>query len=178
MIEFGPDDKLFTGTSLLNDLFDCTTCGLCCMDFDDLPIYASEVEELASHLGLDKQDFKKRFTKDYFKSEGLETSSFRTPCRFLEDRKCMIYSHRPFICRFYPLVVNISTNEAVLSGIYFCPQATQLYEGLIEFYRSRDEMIYGKLMKIEAKSEYSSKGWELKDTQSLITRYLDWIYQS
>jgi Fe-S-cluster containining protein len=177
MLEFNPNDELFLGTSLLNEYFDCANCGFCCKAFETVPIYPEELSSISSHLSLDRFKFKEQYTKPYDEPNTTVLRSFITPCPFLEKKRCVIYPHRPFVCQSFPLVINLEIREAVLSGIYFCPQATQFYEGLIDFYSSHDPSMYRLLINNEKNISLSSLGWKLQENRSIISSYIDWLYR-
>jgi Fe-S-cluster containining protein len=178
MLEFDQDDELFTGTALLNEFFDCSYCGLCCVGFDELQVCPEEISEISKFLSIDECDCISRYTKVVKKDDGKKIHSLVTPCRFYKDKRCRIYSHRPLICKMFPLAINRDKDIAVLSGIYFCPQATQFYEGLFEFCHDKYPEFYDKLKSEEKNLIISSDGWMLSDSSSIISSYIDWLYPS
>ena len=133
MLEFNYDDDLFVGDEILKEFGDCCDCGLCCKFFQPLPFYKNEIKEIADFLGITEDIFYKKYVNAKYKDMDNQEISLKTPCPFLENNNCLIYKNRGFVCRTFPLCINLTTNEAVLSGVYFCPQATQFYEGLLEF---------------------------------------------
>ncbi len=63
----------------------------------------------------------------------------------------------------------------MLSGIYICPQATQFYEGLLQFYKDHAQKIYQKIVAIEQHAEIDEKGMEISGPATLFSPYLDWL---
>jgi Fe-S-cluster containining protein len=141
-------------------------------------MYPEEITDISSYLSIDEDSFIIQFTKPCKNPDEKVTRSLQTPCAFLTDGKCMIYPHRPFVCRAYPLVINRDKKEAILSGIYFCPQATQFYEGLINFCRSRNPKHYQNLITNEKKCNISPTGLLLYDSSLIISSYVDWLHST
>lgn len=176
MLKFDENDELFVGDEILKEFGNCTECGLCCKFFTDLPIYEEEINQTSTLLGLSGEEFKKRYTKIINASEEEIKRSLKTPCPFEKNKRCTIYTHRFFICRTYPLFMNLTTNQAILSGIYLCPQATQFYEGLLEFYKKQNYEFYEQLLKKENQITVDEKGMKIQGKATLFSPYLDWLY--
>lgn len=171
MVDFEPDDELFIGDKILSAFGSCTDCGLCCSYFETITIYPEEIASVAQVLSINKQEF----IENYTKKDEEHTYSLQLPCPFLKNKKCSMYPHRFFICKTFPLCINLNTNEAVLSGIYICPQATQFYEGVLQFYKDHSQKIYQKMIAIEQHAEIGEKGMEISGPASLFSSYLDWL---
>lgn len=171
MLDFEPNDELFVGDKILSDFGNCTDCGLCCSYFESITLYPEEIKSIAKILSITEETFINAYTK-----KQNENSYFlQMPCPFLKNKKCSIYPYRFFICQTFPLCINRSTNKAVLSGIYICPQATQFYEGLLQFYQDHSEDIYQKIIDIERNAEIDEKGMEIHAPSSIFSPYLDWL---
>lgn len=176
MLECDEHDKIFVGDTILAEFWNCRDCGICCRTFEELPMYIDEAKQIATNLGISYKTFKDTFTdKNHNKKDEI---SLKSPCPFLKHNSCSIYSIRGFICRTFPLSINLSTNQAVLSGIYFCPQATQFYEGLIDFLYNTNLTIYHKLIQKEKKLFIDDLGMKIQGTADIFTAYLDWIYNN
>lgn len=175
MLKFDETDELFVGDDILSEFELCTNCGLCCSFFQDLPIYKEEIKMAASFLQINQDLFKKMYMKT---NSDRFTFSLKTPCPFLNQKKCMIYKHRFLVCRTFPLFMNLTTNKAILSGIYFCPQATQFYEGLIEFFKQHDSKLYYLFMEKEKNIEIEKDGMKIQCKASLLYPYLDLLYST
>lgn len=175
MIECAKDDELFVGDDILKEFWDCRDCGLCCKFFQCLPIYKEEIEEMADFIGIDSEVFKKSYTIKI--ESNTDEVSFKIPCQFLSDNTCEIYPVRGFICRTYPLCINLTTNIAVLSGIYFCPQATQFYESLLVFLKEFDIDTYENLLLKEKEFTIKEEGFEIQGSAQVFSQYLDSLYE-
>ena len=170
------DDELYVGDELLQEFSKCLECGLCCKFFDPLPIYNEEIEDLVSTLTTTTTDFKKTYTKRLRRSETIEKVSLKTPCPFQKGNLCQIYDKRWFICRTFPLFINLSKNTGVLSGIYVCPQSTQFYEAMIDFYNTRQPEFYRQFIEKEKQLTIGKNGMKIKGPAAIFSYYLDWLH--
>lgn len=83
--------------------FKCTGCGQCCTHEPGYVwLSAAEIQEIASHLKISKEDFIRRYTRSIFGRISLLESKINFDCVFLKDKKCQIYSVRPKQCRTFP----------------------------------------------------------------------------
>jgi len=176
MLEFDETDELFVGDEILNEFYSCTDCGLCCRFFSNLPIYETEIASVSSFLKISPEQFKQKYTKRINENIEKNRCSLKTPCPFLNGNVCRIYGHRFLVCRTFPLFMNLTKDEAILSGIYLCPQATQFYEALIEFYKQHHIDLFYRLIEKEKDVLLDESGMEIKGTVSLFSPYLDWLY--
>ncbi|RLF56787.1 MAG: hypothetical protein DRN27_09045 [Thermoplasmata archaeon] len=176
MLEFNGDDDLFVGDEILKEYGDCCDCGLCCKYFQPLPFFKEEIKEIADFLGINEDIFYKKYVNAKYKDKDNQEISLKTPCPFLENNNCLIYEHRGFVCRTFPLCINLTTNEAVLSGIYFCPQATQFYEGLLDFLKKNHPTEYKKLILMEKQLQIQEGGLKIQGKSTIFSAYLDWLH--
>lgn len=176
MLEFSEADELFVGDEILKEFGSCTDCGLCCSYFSILPIYEVELNELATLLHLTTEEFEQKHIKKIKDSNEHNIYSLNTPCSFLEGNNCRIYEHRFLVCRTFPLFMNLSTNQAILSGIYLCPQATQFYEGLLDFYQMYHHHLYEQFLKKEKQVSIGEDGMKIQGEASLFIPYLDALH--
>lgn len=93
--------------------FRCKRCGKCCRGrYGDntVTIFPSEIRAIIAATGLGWLDVARPHESDDVDGQGF----FHTfewvlrrkkngDCAFLEDGKCAVYEHRPFICRTYPM---------------------------------------------------------------------------
>jgi hypothetical protein len=93
--------------------FRCQRCGKCCKsEFGDntVTIFPSEIRTIMKATGLEWLDVvRPNESQDmddngqYHTFEWALRRKSNGECRFLEDGKCVVYEHRPFICRTYPM---------------------------------------------------------------------------
>jgi Fe-S-cluster containining protein len=177
MLEFDKTDSLFVGDKILNDFWSCTDCGICCNYFEDLFLYENELIEIAKVLEITSKEFKRLYTNELnTKTDDNGLCSLNSPCPFIKNKKCTIYPHRFFVCRTFPFFMNLTKNQAVLSGIYLCPQATQFYEGLLEFYKQKSRNFYEELIAHENHIILDKKGMKIQAKVTLFSSYLDFLF--
>ncbi len=86
--------------------FFCNKCGLCCGDTNErkrnILLLEQEAEEIASAISKPISTFAKsaKGTAPYIYE--IKKTNKNGVCLFLQNNKCLIYSFRPLICRFYP----------------------------------------------------------------------------
>jgi Fe-S-cluster containining protein len=86
--------------------FECTECGDCCTnrgDYAYVYVNREEVRQLAAHLELTTQAFRRRYT--FRDEDGWTQLQVRDrACVFLdaESRRCTVYAARPVQCRTFP----------------------------------------------------------------------------
>jgi len=171
MLDIDQNDELFVGDNILKDFGNCTDCGICCTYFDTLSLYPEEITSIASRLQIKETDFITRYTK----TDNDQEISLQSPCPFLKKGTCMIYPYRFFICKTFPLCINLSKNQGILSGIYVCPQATQFYEGLLHYHANHHKKLYQKILTMEKKTKIDEKGMKIQGPIKLFSPYLDWL---
>ncbi|MHA2431201.1 MAG: YkgJ family cysteine cluster protein [Promethearchaeota archaeon] len=176
MLNIEVDDEIYVGDKLLQEFTSCLDCGLCCKLFDWLPIYDEEINELVSTLEIKKTDFKKKYTKLSNNDKKVNYLSLRTPCPFQNGNECQIYNKRWLICRTFPFCINLTKNIAELTGIYVCPQATQFYIAMLDFYETYQPDIYHKLIEKENQGIIGKNGMRILGPADIFTNYLDWLY--
>jgi Fe-S-cluster containining protein len=83
--------------------FQCTGCGECCTGEPGYVWLSSEeIDTIAEHLNLSREDFLKKYTRKIFGKISLIEDRINYDCVFLKDRRCQIYSARPLQCRTFP----------------------------------------------------------------------------
>jgi hypothetical protein len=82
--------------------FACTQCGRCCTVEGYVWVGPEEIEQLAAHLGLEVEEFARR----YLRRVGRRLSLVEKPnyeCVFWQaGRGCTVYAARPVQCRTFP----------------------------------------------------------------------------
>ena len=111
---------------------DCCACANCCRKASPT-LLASDVERLASGLGLSEVEVKDRFLTPKEKGEGLVFN--QEPCPLLSENRCSIYAHRPDDCRGFPHLHKEGIYwrlGQLLQNCSICPIVFNVYERLKE----------------------------------------------
>jgi uncharacterized protein len=111
---------------------DCTTCGNCCREV--VPTLSeSEVECLATHLGMNNSDFASKYLNRADRTEDHPWVMRERPCPFLKDNRCSVHDYRPANCRDYPYLHKPDFTWRTLSmigRISECPVVFEVWEEL------------------------------------------------
>jgi len=113
---------------------DCLKCGNCCINLRPT-ITDKELDRLVEIDEVTKSDFEEK----YLKQDDFEDLKYlrSVPCKYLKDKKCMIYSDRPEECRSYPYLHKdkfVSRTLGVLNNYEICPIVFNVFELLkVEF---------------------------------------------
>ena len=176
MLEFDEEDELFIGDRVLRYFGNCLDCGLCCKIFNYIEITDNEIQNVAHYLKMTKKDFLKKYTKKNRKLNALTKTSLKIPCQFQKSTRCNIHEKKPFDCKTFPLLINITKGQAILTGIYLCPQATYFYQGFLNFCQCHFPYLYSDLIALEKKTSWTSLGLELTLSSKPLSMYIDWLY--
>ena len=87
----------------IEDQIDCTTCANCCK-VATARLTERDVDRLARHLRVKKQDFLRDYTGTSAE-EGLILRRTPEGCVFLDGTTCTVYDERPASCRDFPHLV-------------------------------------------------------------------------
>jgi uncharacterized protein len=113
---------------------DCTNCGNCCKNLSPC-VTDNEIDILSKTDNILHEAFVTRFIEQdeinhvkYLKD---------TPCKYLVDKRCVIYADRPLDCKSYPHIHKkyfISRTLDVINNFGICPIVFNVFERLkIEF---------------------------------------------
>jgi len=108
---------------------DCTTCGNCCAVIRPL-VTNKDIKRITRHLNVSEDVFKQEYTE---MDDDGDRQFKNLPCKFLENKRCSIYTYRPFECRSYPYLHKkdfISRLFGVIDNYSICPIVFNVYEDL------------------------------------------------
>ena len=122
----------------VSNQIDCTRCANCCKTISPL-LNPRDIQRLARHLNLSESDFQAQYLQKN-EEEGGEVFN-ATPCPFLKENRCTVYSSRPDDCRFYPHLHKrdfvFRVNQAV-SNCSVCPIVFNVFERLRQEFGHKD----------------------------------------
>ena len=109
---------------------DCMECGNCCKSLRPC-VSDSEIHTLSKIDNISAADFVTRFVEkdDYDEIRYLKD----TPCKYLKDNSCTVYSSRPEDCRSFPHTHKKDFTSRTLGMIDYygiCPIVFNLYDRL------------------------------------------------
>jgi hypothetical protein len=95
--------------------FSCLQCSTCCREIEEnsnlVMVMPGEIRAIMNHTGLSWQEIVDPYPQPV--GSGLPTYTIgwtlkrqAASCCFLKDHICMIHSHRPWICRTYPFMLD------------------------------------------------------------------------
>jgi Fe-S-cluster containining protein len=119
-------------------LFRCENCGECCRGEGYALVDEADVQEIARTLGISPSEAKARFTDpDPEKNPGCRILKSIGPdrsCCLLDTqaRRCKIYSHRPRICRTFPMLNADSDSEEIICFYSDCKGTAKFVKMLTE----------------------------------------------
>lgn len=120
-------------------VFRCMRCSHCCYFSDErecpilLPHEARYIEVIASSLGLQRLVFEQL-------ASGLYRWVIKGKCPFYDNarRACKIHGEKPLACKMFPLLVNTSTLELMVSSA--CKWVTENLQELAELGEGVEEV--------------------------------------
>jgi Fe-S-cluster containining protein len=107
-------------------LFRCENCGECCRGEGYALVDETDVQEIASTQGISPSQARARFTDpDPEKNPGCRVLKNLGPDRNcclldVQAKRCRIYSHRPRICRTFPMLNADTECEEIISFYSDC----------------------------------------------------------
>lgn len=113
----------------ITNQIDCTECGNCCNSLRP-GVTNQEIERLAGMDGMKPRDFEDEFVEE---DSGQDKCLKDTPCKYLKDKKCTIYSQRPNACKSYPHTHKpkfTSRTFVMIQNYGICPIVFNLMEEL------------------------------------------------
>ena len=89
-----------------NIRFKCVKCGICCGNTQErtrhVLLLDGEANEIAKATNQPISEFATEIEKGTPYRYEMKKTKEDGKCVFLKDNRCVIYSKRPLICRFYP----------------------------------------------------------------------------
>ena len=108
---------------------DCTSCANCCFVLKTR-VTKKDINKLARSQNITENEFRQEYIET---SQEGDMKLKELPCRFLENNKCTVYSHRPYDCRSYPHLHKREFTHrlfGVIENYSVCPIVFNVYEEL------------------------------------------------
>jgi uncharacterized protein len=85
-------------------VFHCRQCGDCCAGRGGIHVRPQEVEAMAAHLSMSREEFSRNFVEASAMGPHL-TVAANGSCIFLQEgNNCRVHPVKPFICRQWPFL--------------------------------------------------------------------------
>ncbi len=102
-----------------DDIFQCQQCGECCTGFGGTYVTQRDIENIATYINVDTDEFISKFCdssgKRYVLTQGKEGK-----CIFFDtEKQCTIHPVKPYMCKawpFIPAVVKHPENWNAMAG--------------------------------------------------------------
>ncbi|MDZ4669856.1 MAG: YkgJ family cysteine cluster protein [Phototrophicales bacterium] len=120
---------------------DCTLCGNCCHKLD-VYLTPDDANRLSVGIHIPLTTLLTDTIRDA-RAVGEWGRFAHSPCRFLSDKKCTVYEHRPQTCRDYPVFTPDFRwmLDDMIDGATICPI---IYETLCAVWDYVEHDLYGK----------------------------------
>jgi len=126
------DKLVFETTERVWKKIDCTACANCCRVLSPT-LGESDVERLATHLGMSRAEFASKYLTQAESTADYPWIMRERPCPFLKDNLCTVYEQRPSSCREYPYLHKPDFTARTLSMIgrlSECPIVFEVWDEL------------------------------------------------
>lgn len=99
-MKIGADDKF---------MFNCTMCGKCCKDRDDILLTPKDLFYMSRELGIRINEFINKYCDVYVGSSSklplvrLQPQGGMRICPMLKNNKCSVHNVKPVVCAMFPI---------------------------------------------------------------------------
>ncbi len=107
----------------LEDVFQCTLCGICCKGQGGIIVTKKEIDRIAKFLGLDNKEFEEKFLeKEDSNKYSIKIKEDGYCIFFDKDRRCTIHPVKPNICIAWPFFKgNLEDENSFEMAKEYCP---------------------------------------------------------
>lgn len=98
--------------------FNCTMCGKCCINRDDILLTSRDIFQISNALGLRISEFIKRYCEVYVGPSSKVPIVRLLPigptkrCPLLKGNKCVVHNVKPVVCAMFPIGRCIEIDDA------------------------------------------------------------------
>ena len=132
-----------------NIRFRCIKCGICCGNTQERTRHVLLLDEEANEIAKATNQPISEFATEIEKGTPYRYEMKKTKedgkCVFLKDNRCVIYSKRPLICRFYPFGF---TNYEQQKTFYYTKECPGIGRGV-----TMNEIDFSKLFRQASKRQ-------------------------
>jgi Fe-S-cluster containining protein len=82
--------------------FECKKCGQCCRWKGVVRVTGKDLDRLAEHNKIDKDEAEEKYTETHKGMRVLKNKPDSTDCVFLKDNQCSIFEIKPKQCDLFP----------------------------------------------------------------------------
>lgn len=99
--------------------FNCTMCGKCCIDREDILLNPQDLFRAAKELGMTPFEFQQQYCEAYIGSTSrlpvirLKPIGPTLRCPLLKGNRCTIHKSKPFVCAAFPIGRFMSAEKEV-----------------------------------------------------------------
>ena len=89
--------------------FNCTMCGKCCINREDILLNPKDMFNLAKELNMEPKQVLEAYCETYIGSDSrfpivrLKPKGSIKRCPLLKDRKCSVHKAKPTVCAMFPI---------------------------------------------------------------------------
>ena len=89
--------------------FQCTQCGKCCRNREDVLLTGPDIYRVSKELGMKPKEFIKRYCEIYIGDTSrvpicrLKPVSADKHCPLLDSNRCSVHNAKPTVCALFPL---------------------------------------------------------------------------
>ena len=89
--------------------FNCTMCGKCCINREDILLNPKDLFNLAKELNMTPQQVAETYCETYIGADSrfpiirLKPKGSIKRCPLLKDRKCSVHKAKPTVCAMFPI---------------------------------------------------------------------------
>lgn len=138
-------------------IFRCENCGECCRGEGYALVDSADIKEIARALQISPSLARARFTEpDPGKNPGyriLKSIGLDRNCCLLDEqaRRCKVYSHRPRVCRTFPMINDPVKSEEIISFYSDCRGTAKFVQILQE--KKNDPLVKEKIESLTTDAE-------------------------